>query len=126
MERELGERRGAELEAALRLVTVEPPEHTVAALGERPEGPAARATWDRAALELERFRWDHLDDPANEPTPLGPTPTSAADRAAWRNTARALERAREDLGLEPAGGELRAGLAGVPELGSRPGLDFSP
>ena len=100
VERELAERRTAEREARLRRVAVDPPAHTICALGEQPESPAHRERWERAARALERFRLDYLEEPDAVAAPLG-SPVASVDRGAWEGAARELNAARDELTLDP-------------------------
>jgi hypothetical protein len=92
LEAELALRRREHVRDALQ----QPGTHLIAALGEPPEHPRARRTWQSTAQRLEAYRFDHAITATNEP--LGPQPMDAHAREQWRRRHRDLARAQRDLG----------------------------
>jgi len=86
-----------EAEAARRALA-SPAPYLEAALGARPEAPAARRVWERAATDIERYRFRHdVRDPQRA---FGAEPRELAQRAAWREARRGAERSRDELTRE--------------------------
>ena len=82
-----------------------PGSHLIRILGERPDQQRAaeRASWDRAAGAVERYRIAHNLDPAEE-SALGPEPEPGRGRweqiGAWRKAGESVLDARKQLGLD--------------------------
>jgi hypothetical protein len=89
---ELALRRSEHVRAALR----QPGPHLIAALGETPEPPRARRTWQQTVQRVEAYRFDHAITHPNEP--FGPQPVDTHARQQWRRAHQELARAQRDLG----------------------------
>jgi len=90
---------------AIRRALASPAPYVDAVLGARPEGPAARRVWERAAADVERYRFRHdVRDPQRA---LGAEPGELRQRAAWRETRRGIERSRADLARDAARASAR-------------------
>jgi conjugative relaxase-like TrwC/TraI family protein len=71
------------------------------ALGERPDAPSDRETWDRAARALASFRLDH--DVVDQAAAIGASPPAGGEqRRTWDQANAELQRAQRQLGHEPA------------------------
>jgi conjugative relaxase-like TrwC/TraI family protein len=73
-----------------------PAPYLTEALGELPEKPRARRTWQQAATRIEAYRFDHAVIDARHA--LGPRPSDKHERTQWQRAHNDLERAQRDLG----------------------------
>jgi conjugative relaxase-like TrwC/TraI family protein len=70
---------------------VDPPAYITAAIGDPPADPAGHATWNRAALLIERHRRDHAPELTADTPGLGPRPSAATYRP-WQQATMELNR----------------------------------
>jgi hypothetical protein len=96
--------RAAELEAQLssrrrehlRVALERPAPYLTEALGDLPDQPRARRTWQQAATGIEAYRFDHATTDARDA--LGPPPADTRQRTHWQHARHDLLRAQRDLG----------------------------
>jgi conjugative relaxase-like TrwC/TraI family protein len=96
--------RAAEIDAQLsslrrehmRVALERPAVYLTQALGDLPDTPRARRTWQQAATRIEAYRFDHAITDARHA--LGSPPTDEHGRAHWQRAHHDLQRAQRDLG----------------------------
>jgi conjugative relaxase-like TrwC/TraI family protein len=96
--------RAAELDAQLSTrrrehlaVTLErPAPYLTEALGDLPDKPGARRTWEQAATRVEAYRFDNAVTDSRHA--LGSPPSDQLERAQWQRAHNDLQRAQRDLG----------------------------
>jgi hypothetical protein len=77
-----------------------PAPYLTEALGDFPDKPRARRTWEQAATRIEAYRFDHAVTDSRHA--LGSRPTDMRERAHWQRAHHDLERALRDLGYRNA------------------------
>jgi hypothetical protein len=92
LEAQLSIRRQEHLRDALE----HPGPYLSAALGQLPNQPRARSTWQQAATHIEAYRFDHAMTGARDA--LGLPPADTRERAHWQRARQELQRAQRDLG----------------------------
>jgi hypothetical protein len=93
---QLSSRRREHLAVALE----RPAPYLTEALGDLPDKPRARRTWQQAATRIEAYRFDHSITDTDHP--LGQAPIDARGRAHWQRAHHDLQRAQRDLGQHNA------------------------
>ncbi len=86
--------------AALAAARVSPPDYITAELGERPDDPVKRQSWDRAVLGIEGYRQRH--GIGDRDSALGAEPGDRTARLAREQARDSIRRAQRSLGLEQA------------------------
>jgi conjugative relaxase-like TrwC/TraI family protein len=73
-----------------------PAPYLLATLGEPPDQPRARHTWQQAAQRIETYRFDHAITDTRDA--LGPRPAASPAREHWQRAQHDLQRTQHDLG----------------------------
>ena len=92
LEAQLSTRRREHLAVALE----RPAPYLTQALGDLPDKPRARRTWQQTATRIETYRFDHAITDSRHP--LGSAPSDQPERAQWQRAHHDLQRAQRDLG----------------------------
>jgi AAA domain len=82
----------------LAAVRLDPPDYIVADLGERPDGTAERAEWDRAVARIESYREER--GIRDRDTALGPQPRDPLARLERERLAKTINETRQQIRLE--------------------------
>ena len=80
----------------LRVALERPAPYLTQALGDLPEKPRSRRTWQQAATRIEAYRLDHAITDTHHA--LGSPPNDRPGRAHWQRAQHDLQRAQRDLG----------------------------
>jgi hypothetical protein len=92
LDAQLSTRRREHLAVALE----RPAAYLTEALGDLPDKPRARRTWEQAATRIEAHRFDHAVTDSRHA--LGSPPSDQPERAQWQRAHHDLQRAQRDLG----------------------------
>ena len=92
LDAQLSTRRREHLAVALE----RPAPYLAEALGDLPDKPRARRTWEQAATRIEAYRFDHAVTDSRHA--LGSPPSDKPERARWQRADHDLRRAQRDLG----------------------------
>ena len=84
----------------LRVALERPAPYLTEALGDLPEKPRTRRTWQQAATRIEAYRFDHAVTNARHA--LGLSPSDNRERAHWQRADHDLRRAQRELGHRTA------------------------
>jgi hypothetical protein len=82
----------------LAVVRLDPPDYIVADLGERPDGTAERAEWDRAVARIESYREER--GIRDRDSTLGPQLRDPLARLEQERVAKTIHETRQQIGLE--------------------------
>jgi AAA domain/TrwC relaxase len=84
----------------LRVVLERPAPYLIETLGDLPDQPCGRRTWQQAATRIEAYRFDHAITDTRDA--LGRPPSDTQGRAHWQHAHHDLQRAQRDLGHRSA------------------------